>query len=75
MGLLLLEESEQSHWMVSQNILQPSFSGLQFVRCYLFSLESESELVTRAFHKIQSGVACGFFLEKLDSSVYQEKLV
>ena len=39
--------------MMSQNVLQPSFSQLQFVKVLSFSLESESQLVTSAFRKAQ----------------------
>lgn len=35
----------ESHWIMSQNILQTSFSWLQFLKVIYFSLESESQIV------------------------------
>lgn len=59
--------------MMSQNVLQPSFSQLQFAKVLSFSLESESQLVTSTFHKAQEEAAWGFLLQKLGSSPLSTK--
>lgn len=44
-GIAGFEESVESHWIMFQNILQTSFSWLQFLKVISFSLESESHIV------------------------------